>query len=200
MKTIVFASGNKHKIEEVKSILKDYDIIAMSEVGFDEEIDENGKDFFENSFIKAKAISDYLKKKNLDYMVLADDSGLCVDELNGDPGIHTARYAGDHDKEANRQKLLKVMKDITNRSANYTCHMILLRPDGKYISAVGKSYGKITHEYRGDTSFTFDCLFFSNDLNKTFGEATAEEKNRVSHRFRAIEDLLDKINSDAWEE
>ena len=115
--TIVLASSNKHKILEIKEILKDYEILPMKEVGFFDDIEENGKDSFENSLIKAKAIGNYLKSIGKNYMVLADDSGLCVNALNGEPGIYSARYAGDHNDEANRQKVLSKLEGKRDRSA-----------------------------------------------------------------------------------
>lgn len=107
-KTIVVASNNKHKIKEIKEILTQYNVIPMDEIGFNQEIEENGKTFAENALIKANTIHKYLKKNGKDYLVLADDSGLCVDSLNGEPGVYSARYAGEHgNDQANRNKLLK---------------------------------------------------------------------------------------------
>ena len=189
METIVLASNNAHKIKEFKEILTEYNIVPMAEVGFNEDIEENGTTFVENSKIKTAAISKYLKSKNLDYMVMADDSGLCVDALNGEPGVYSARYAGEHNHQANRDKLLRVMQGVEDRSAKFVCCITLLKPNGELIVAQGEVHGTITTFEDGDTSFGFDCLFHSTELGKTFGNATAEEKNKVSHRGRAIEEL-----------
>ena len=193
METIVLASNNAHKIKEFKEILTEFNIVPMAEVGFNEEIEENGTTFIENSKIKTDAISKYLKSKNLNYMVMADDSGLCVDALNGEPGVYSARYAGEHNHQANRDKLLRVMEGVEDRSAKFVCCITLLKPNGELIVAQGEVHGTITTFEDGDTSFGFDCLFRSNELGKTFGNATAEEKNKVSHRGRAIEELKKQL-------
>lgn len=192
--TIVLASNNKHKIKEFREILCDYNIVSMNEVGFCDDIIENGTTFLENSKIKAYAVANYLKEKGIKASVLADDSGLCVNVLNGAPGIYSARYAGVHgNNESNRQKLLADLNNIEDRSAYFNCTIVLLKEDGSLIHSVGKTYGHITNEYRGDTSFGYDCIFYSDDLGKTFGEATADEKNSVSHRCRAIAKLKTQL-------
>lgn len=190
---IVLASNNKNKIKEFKQILKDDEILTMHDVGFYDEIDETGETFLENALIKAKTISEFLKTKGLDYPVVADDSGLCVEALNGEPGVYSARYSGVHgDDEANRQKLLKKLEGVENRKAYFQCITVEYFSDGSYKVGDGRTYGTITYKKIGDETFGFDCLFLSDDLNKTFGEASAEEKNKESHRFRAIKDLFSK--------
>lgn len=195
METIVLASNNQHKIKEFKEIMKDYNIVTMAEVGFTDDIVEDGDTFLANSTIKSKTIAKYLKEKNLNYMVIADDSGLCVDALNGDPGVYSARYAGEHIQQANRDKLLANLKDVEdpNRTARFKCVITLLKPDGTMLVGEGKVEGKILKQETGDTSFGYDCLFYSNELKKCFGQATENEKNSVSHRGRAIADLLKKL-------
>ena len=121
MKKIVLASNNEHKIKEFKEILKNFEIITMKEVGFYDDIVEDGTTFEENSEIKADAILKFLKSKNLNYMVMADDSGLCVNALNGAPGVYSARYAQVHNDQANRDKLLENLKNATDRSAYFMC-------------------------------------------------------------------------------
>lgn len=195
METIVLASNNQHKIKEFKEIMKDYNIVTMAEVGFTDDIVEDGDTFLANSTIKSKTIAKYLKEKNLNYMVMADDSGLCVDALNGAPGVYSARYAGEHTQQANRDKLLANLKDVEdpNRTARFKCVITLLKPDGTMLVGEGKVEGKILKQETGDTSFGYDCLFYSNELKKCFGQATETEKNSVSHRGRAIADLLKKL-------
>lgn len=195
METIVLASNNQHKIKEFKEIMKDYNIVTMAEVGFTDDIVEDGDTFLANSTIKSKTIAKYLKEKNLNYMVMADDSGLCVDALNGDPGVYSARYAGEHTQQANRDKLLANLKNVEdpNRTARFKCVITLLKPDGTMLVGEGKVEGKILKQETGDTSFGYDCLFYSNELKKCFGQATENEKNSVSHRGRAIADLLKKL-------
>lgn len=190
MKTIVLASNSKHKVKEFKEILKDYNIITLNDINYFDEIEETGETFEENAFIKAKTIHNYLKEKNLDYIVIADDSGLCVDSLGGMPGVYSARYSGIHGNDkANREKLQKELKE-KDRSAYFICKIIVYYANGEYKSFEGKTFGKITKEEYGSKDFGYDCIFYSNDLNKTFGEATEEEKNSVSHRGRAIREML----------
>ena len=189
MKKIILASNNSHKIKEFKEMFSDYEVLALNDIGFYEDIVEDGDTFEENSLIKAKVVSKYLKEKGILASVIADDSGLCVEALNGEPGVYSARYCGDHDSVKNRAKLLKELDGVKNRKAWFNCTLVEMYPDGKYIVAEGKTFGRITTEEFGDTYFGYDCLFFSDELGKTFGEATADEKNKVSHRGRAIERL-----------
>ena len=195
MKTIVLASNKKHKKEEFKDILKEFEILSLKDINFNDEIEENGKDFKENALIKAKTIHNFLKKQNKDYIVISDDSGLCVESLNNEPGIYSARYAGIHgNDQENRNKLLKKLKG-KDRNAFFNCTLVLYYPDEKYEYFEGKTYGYITKEELGKKEFGYDCIFYSNDLNKTFGQATEQEKNSVSHRGRAIEKLLEYLKN-----
>jgi len=191
MKRIVLASNNKHKIKEFKTILKDYEILSLEEIGFTEEIEETGTTFEENSKIKAEAIKEFCKEKKIDAMIVADDSGLCCKALDGKPGVFSARYAGDHDNQKNRDK---VRKDLEGKdpTAYFLCCITLL--DGEECKQfIGTTNGKIIEEERGNKDFCYDCIFYSDDLGKTFGEATEEEKNSVSHRKRAIEKLKGEL-------
>lgn len=194
MEKIILASNNNHKIKEFREIFSDCEVLALKDIGFTDEIEENGTTFEENSLIKAKAVSGFLKKKGIVASVLADDSGLCVEALNGAPGIYSARYSGDHDFAKNRLTLLENLKGVKNRKAYFNCTLVELYPNGNYIVAEGRVYGQITTEEIGDNSFGYDCLFYSDELNKTFGEATNEEKNKISHRGRAIEKLKELRN------
>ena len=136
---------------------------------------------------------EYIKDKGYNCDVLADDSGLCVNALDGRPGIYSARYSGDHDNQANRDKIRSELKDKEDRSAYFFCGIILYHQDGTYEYFEGKTTGTIIDEERGNKDFGYDCIFLSDDLNKTFGEATEEEKNSVSHRARALEQLKQKM-------
>ena len=183
---LVVASGNKNKLREIAEIFTDFEVCSQKQMGFDEDVEETGTTFAENALIKARAAA-----KALGEMVLADDSGLCVDALDGAPGVYSARYCGYHgDDEKNRKVLLKNMEGITNRRAHFTSAIALVYPDGRELLAEGHTYGEILHEETGDGGFGYDCLFFNDDLQKSFGVATAEEKNKVSHRFRALQELL----------
>ena len=192
MNTIVLATNNEHKLEEFRKMLTNYEIITLNDIGFYDDIEENGNTFEENGLIKAKAIHNFLKKKGKDYIVVSEDSGLCVNCLNGEPGIHSARYAQDHNDQANRDKLRKELTE-KDKSAYFISTIIVYYPNEEYKVFTGKTYGKIIDEELGDKSFGYDCIFYSNDLNKTFGQATKEEKNSVSHRGRAINEMIKEL-------
>lgn len=184
MEKLVIASENKGKIREFKEILGDkYEILSLTDVGFNGEIDEKYDTFEENSYIKAKTVYDYTGLS-----VLADDSGLVVPSLNGEPGVKSARYAGNHDMQANKKKLLEKLNG-KDRKAYFVCCITMLTKD-KNICVFGKTEGEILFEERGTSGFGYDPLFYSYDLKKCFGECSDEEKNSVSHRARAIQELL----------
>ena len=185
---IVLASGNAHKIKEIAQMLPEYQVVGYKELGFDKEIIEDGNTFYENALIKAKTVS-----LALNLPALADDSGICVEALGDKPGIHSARYAGDGIDQHNNQLLLKNMEGQTNRKAKFVCCMVFYKPSGEIISATGETFGEIMFEEQGQNGFGYDPLFFSHDLQKCLGVATAEEKNSISHRFRAISALKDKL-------
>lgn len=200
MHKYIFASGNANKVKEVNEMIgkfhNDAVVISLKDVGFSGDIEENGTTFLENATIKAKAIKEFLNKTHTysDFSILADDSGLCVDALNGEPGIHTARYAGDHNFDLNRKKLLDNLKDKADRSAHYFCSMVLILPNGTLISSEGKTFGEILKEKTGDSGFCYDPYFYSFDLKKSFGQASDAEKNSVSHRAKALASLMQKEN------
>ena len=192
-KTIVIASNNKHKLKEFKEILTNYNIITLNDIGYFEDIEETGKTFEENALIKAETIHNYLKISGKDYIVIADDSGLCVDSLDGAPGVYSARYAGTHgDNQANRDKLQSNLEG-KDRTAYFICTIVVYYPDGNHKTFVGKTFGEISKEELGRKDFGYDCIFYSKDLKKTFGQASEEEKNSVSHRARAIQEMLKGI-------
>ena len=189
-KTLIVATGNQHKLREIAEIFTDYEVLSQKQMGFYEDVEENGVSFAENALIKARAVC-----QALGVVTLADDSGLCVDALGGQPGIFSARYCGHHgDDEANRKKLLENMQGITNRTAHFNCAIALVYPNGEELVVEGQTFGEILHEEVGNGGFGYDPLFFSRDLQKSFGVATAEEKNKVSHRFRALKKLWTLLN------
>ena len=193
MKKIVLASNNKHKIIEFSEMLENIEILTLNDIGYFEEIEETGTTFLENALIKASTISEYLKEKGLDYDVISDDSGLCCLGINLEPGIYSARYAGGHgDSKANRDKLINNLKG-KDKTAYFNCTIVLYHIDGTYEYKEGKTYGQIIDKELGDTSFGYDCIFMSDDLGKTFGQATADEKNKVSHRYRALEQIKELL-------
>lgn len=187
MKKLIVASNNKGKLKEIKEILNGiYEVVPMGEAGFTDDIVEDGNSFYENALIKARTVSEAL---NAD--ALADDSGLCVEALSGEPGIYSARYSGQHgDDAANRAKLLKELEGKENRKAKFVSAVVLYKTDGKIVKGVGETYGTIAFKEEGTNGFGYDSLFVSDDLHKSFGVASSEEKNSISHRKRALIDLL----------
>mgnify|MGYP001034038337 FL=1 len=187
---LLIASNNQHKIDEIKQIFgnKFEQILSLSEAGIVCDPEENGKTFLDNALIKVRAVA-----KLTDMPVLGDDTGLCVDALNGAPGVHSARFAGDHDNAKNRAKLLYELQDETNRKAHFSTAVALLYPDGRLVTAKGRVDGEILHTEVGANGFGYDSLFYCNEIGKTFAEATAEEKNAVSHRGRALQNLANKL-------
>ncbi len=186
--TLVLASANRHKIKEISQMLPEYHVVGYKDFGLDFEIEENGTSFYENALIKAKTVSE-----KLNLPALADDSGICVDALNGAPGIYSARYAGDGDDNHNNELLLKNMLGVKNRKAKFVCCMVFYKPTGEIITASGETHGQIMDGVNGENGFGYDPLFFSEDLKKCLGIASAEEKNTISHRYRAIEALKVKL-------
>ena len=174
---IVLASGNKHKIREISEMLPEFEVVGYKDLGFDFEIEENGSTFYENALIKAKSVANAL---NLP--ALADDSGICVDALNGEPGIYSARYAGDGVDSHNNELLLEKMKGVENRKAKFVCCMVFYKPNGEIITATGETHGRILDTCYGENGFGYDPLFFSDDLNECLGIAPAEKKNTMPRR------------------
>ncbi len=183
---IVAATGNPHKLKEIREILCGFEIVSEAEAGFFGEVEENGSTFLENALLKARAVS-----KATGLAALADDSGLCVEALGGAPGIYSARYSGGGDA-ANRALLLKNLQE-KERRAYFCCAAALVYPNGKEIVAEGRTYGTIVHESRGEGGFGYDSLFLSDDLGVTFAEADEAAKNSVSHRGRALRALAEKL-------
>lgn len=193
---LVIASNNKHKIREIREILGNFFEVAysLSDLGIDTEIIEDGATFFENALIKAKAISEMTN-----IAALADDSGLVVDALGGAPGVYSARYSGEgHTDEKNIDYLLNNLNGIKQRKAHFACCIVLYFPDGTYLSAEGKTEGEILSKREGEGGFGYDPVFFSYDINKSFGLASSEEKNAVSHRGRALRSLQAILNEKAY--
>ena len=195
-KRLVVATGNAHKLREIAEIFPDREVIGQREAGFDGEVEETGGTFEENALIKARAAA-----KALGCPALADDSGICVEALGGAPDVYSARYAGGHgDDGANRARLLENLKGITNRRAYFESAVALVYPDGREVTAAGRTYGHILFEETGKNGFGYDSLFFSDDLQKSFGLASAAEKNAVSHRYRALKNLVAKLGEGAGKE
>ena len=191
---LILASNNAKKLKELKAILSDMDveILSQREAGCNFEVDETGTTFAENAYLKAKAVFDATGEATV-----ADDSGLMVDALNGEPGVYSARYAGElYNNVANIQLLRKKMQNITDREAYMQTVLVLMNPDGTYYYGEGTVQGSITRARRGYNGFGYDSVFYCPLIKKTFGEATFVEKQSVSHRLRAVNDLMEKIRTD----
>ncbi len=189
---LALATNNKHKLKEIRAILGDSfeEALSLEELGIDVDIEETGSTLEENALIKARAIVEMTGLPSL-----ADDTGLMVDALDGAPGVYSARYAGEeHDDAKNRALLLKNLQNASTRTAHFGTVIALCYPDGNYLLAEGRVEGEITFEEKGIEGFGYDSLFYSYELKKTFAEATAEEKNSVSHRSRALRSMLEKLN------
>ena len=200
MKKIILASNNLKKIKEIKEILKGlpYEVYSLKDMNIDIEVEEDGLTFEENAKKKAKEIHEYLlNKEKSDFIVLSDDSGLEVDCLNGAPGVYSARYAGEHGNDYNNNiKLLEDMKDFkgNDRSARFVCVIAVVFEDGNVKTVRGEVQGRIIEELKTEGGFGYDPLFFYNGFNKTFGEATSEEKNAISHRGNALKKLKEVLD------
>ncbi len=184
---IVLASSNQDKIKEIKAQLKDWDILGFSEVTEPFEIDENGDTFKANALIKSKTLYDFLKDEN--YIVMSDDSGLCVPLLDGRPGVHSARYAGiNAGYKANTAKLVQTLKDMNVKKtpAYYTTCIALSTKWGDF-TVHGHMHGSVIDEQRGDKGFGYDPTFIPRKESRTLGQMEKEEKLAISHRSKALE-------------
>ncbi len=194
MRKVILSSGNKHKISEIKDILKgmSFEVVSKDDLGYtDFEVEEDGNTLEENAFKKAEELHRLVKG-----IVIADDTGLFVDALNGDPGVYSARYAGEPvSYEENNILLLRNLKDVPTekRTAHFKTVMAVIFEDGRRMSAEGRVDGTIAFEERGKNGFGYDPLFIVEDTGRTFSEMTEEEKNNVSHRARALRNLREKL-------
>ncbi|MGI6230700.1 MAG: RdgB/HAM1 family non-canonical purine NTP pyrophosphatase [Tractidigestivibacter sp.] len=194
--TVVVATGNPHKVTEIEAILgprmPGVRFVAIGQLGDFPDPEEDGDTFEANALIKARAALD-----ETGFAAVADDSGLVVDALGGEPGVYSARWAGAHgDDKANNDKLIRKMVDVPDekRTAHFHSTVVLVRADGTVLVGNGRCEGSIGHEPRGTNGFGYDPLFWPNDTpGKTMAELTPDEKNRISHRFHALEDLAAQL-------
>ena len=189
---IVIASRNKHKISELEALLSEYiegvKLLSLNDVGLFEDVEEDGASFEENAFIKAR----YAAKSGK--ISVGDDSGLCVNALDGAPGIFSARYAGEHGNDAaNNAKLLADLEGKDDKSASFVCAFACVMPDGREFAVEGRANGVITHNASGNGGFGYDPLFYVPELGKTFADLAPEEKNAISHRGKAVEAFAKKL-------
>jgi non-canonical purine NTP pyrophosphatase, rdgB/HAM1 family len=189
---IVFATNNKHKLEEIKDILgKDFEIVSLAEIGCHEDIPETGLTLEENARQKSTYIVEHYN-----HDCFADDTGLEVDALNGEPGVHSARYAEgtDHDSEANMRKLLSKMLNVKDRTARFRT-VISLIINGVEHQFEGRVEGRIATEKHGKEGFGYDPIFIPEGYDKSFAELGEEVKNQISHRARAVKKLAEYLSS-----
>lgn len=180
------ATNNEGKIKEFSRMLTPlgFEVVSLKQVGIVSDPEENGKTFAENARIKAKAVYDLTHQT-----CIADDSGLSVDSLNGEPGVYTARYAGEDATDAeNNQKLLSKLKGSENRDARFICSLHMFFESGEQLTAHGECKGEIGTELKGNNGFGYDPLFMVSD--KSYAELSAEEKDKISHRGRALKELV----------
>ncbi len=204
---IVFATGNKDKMKEIRRILGDLDaeILSMKEAGVFEDVVEDGTTFSENAAIKASAIYKLLEEKDpeaaKETVVLADDSGLEVDYLGGEPGIYSARYLGKDTPYTEKNRIIiERLKDAEGeeRSARFVCAIAACLPGGKMLGTLGKMEGRIGYEIAGENGFGYDPIFFLPEYGKTSAEISADEKNAISHRGKALREM-EKLLREAFE-
>ncbi len=188
---LAIATNNQHKLQEIKAVLGGQfeQLLSLKDLGIDVDVEETGSTLEENALIKARAI------ENICHIpTLADDTGLMVDALNGAPGVYSARYAGEEHNDANnRALLLKNLKGQENRKAHFATVIAIVFPNGDFITSNGRVEGEILQEERGNEGFGYDSLFYSYELGKTFAQASQEEKNSVSHRGRALRNMVEKL-------
>ena len=191
---LIIASNNLNKIKEIKDILKDLNISvkSLNDMKFNDSIEETGTTFEQNAYIKAKTIFDIYHMP-----VIADDSGLEVEALNNAPGVYSHRYAGNEcDDLKNNLKLINELKNKTNRKANYTASICYMNKLGQVKYASGKVYGVIIDNPKGNNGFGYDPYFYIESLGKTMAEISLEEKNKISHRVKALNQLKEIIYED----
>ncbi|OEK66380.1 non-canonical purine NTP pyrophosphatase [Staphylococcus equorum] len=193
MEDIVIASNNKGKINDFKVIFPDFNVVGISEIIEDFDVEETGDTFEANAKLKSEAAAKALNKR-----VIADDSGLEVFALNGEPGVYSARYAGTaKDDDANIEKVLSKLGGETDRSAQFVCVISMSTPNEETVQFKGTVQGKITLNKIGENGFGYDPIFYIDDKNKTMAQLTVEEKSEISHRGRAIEQLQHYLEGDA---
>ncbi|MBR1691278.1 MAG: XTP/dITP diphosphatase [Lachnospiraceae bacterium] len=201
MKTIIFATTNAGKVREVEEIIahSDLRIISLKEAGIVADVEENGTTFEENAQIKARAIRELIAEKPeyRDAVVLADDSGLVIDYLGGEPGIYSARYLGEDTPYDYKNKvILQRLEGVSDeqRSARFVCAMAAALPDGELLSVTGVMEGRIAHEIKGENGFGYDPIFYMPEFGMTSAQLDPEQKNAVSHRGKALRLMKERLD------
>ena len=190
---VILASSNKGKVKEFKEILEPlgFEILSLSDIDFSGEIIEDGNSFMENSLIKAKTIYELTNKP-----VIADDSGICVKALNGEPGIYSARYGNKPTDIDRRNHLLENMVGKIDREAYFCCSIIFYFEKDNYKHFEGRVYGDIAYEWKGVNGFGYDDVFIPKGYDVTFAQMESEAKNKLSHRYKAIKLFVDYLEND----
>lgn len=193
IKQLIFASHNPGKIAEIKELLAPYgiEVLSAADAGLPD-VEETGKTFEENAYIKARAAA---QARHIP--CIADDSGLCVDAIGGKPGVYTARYAPNRDFDLGMDKLLKELNDTNpqNRAAHFSCVIVIAYPDGAYKAFEGRVDGNIATQKTGKAGFGYDPIFIPTGYTRSFAEFSSEEKNKISHRGRALQKFIDFITA-----
>ena len=193
IKQLIFASHNPGKIAEIKELLAPYgiEVLSAADAGLPD-VEETGKTFEENAYIKARAAA---QAKHIP--CIADDSGLCVDAIGGKPGVYTARYAPNRNFDLGMDKLLKELNDTNpqNRAAHFSCVIVIAYPDGAYKAFEGRIDGNIATQKTGKAGFGYDPIFIPTGYTRSFAEFSSEEKNKISHRGRALQKFIDFITA-----
>ncbi len=197
----IYGTGNKEKVKQVQDFFKakniEAEIISLKDIDFNEEIEETGKTFEENSMIKAKAIKKYCNQKGINEIIITDDTGLCVDSLNGEPGVYSARYAGDHaPQEVALKKLLDNMAKVgdTKRTATFVCVLTAILPNGKEIVVRGETKGKIAEKPGTMGKLTYGPVFIPEGFQRVMNDLKNEELG-VTHREKAFLKLLEELKN-----
>lgn len=201
MDKIIFATGNEGKMREIRAILQETgaEILSMKEAGVFLDIKEDGATFAQNALIKARAVAQALADKqefDTDCVVLADDSGLEIDCLGGEPGIYSARYLGEETPfNVKSQDFLRRLEGVADekRTARFVCAIAAVWPDGETVTTLGTIEGRIGYELKGDNGFGYDPIFYLPELGRSAAELSDEEKNRISHRSRALEQMKPEL-------
>ena len=189
----VLATHNPGKLKEMGAILAQFgvEVVSPRDLGLTVDVEETGTTFAENAMLKAKAICAAAKLP-----AIADDSGLCMDALNGGPGVYSARYGGEGlDDKGRYMLLLNSLRGQSTRTAHFTCAIACAFPNGDTLTAEGRCDGTIAYAPMGEGGFGYDPVFFVPELKKTFGQLTAEEKSAISHRGRALESFIGKLET-----
>lgn len=196
---IIYGSTNQGKINEVKTLFRNHgietEVLSLKDIGFNEKIDENGSTFEENSMIKAKAIKEFCNKNNINEIIITDDAGLCVDALNGRPGVHSARYVSENATQIQKlTSLMEELKDVPKekRTAQFICFLTAILPNGKIVTAKGVTEGSISEDIRTLGGLTYCPVFIPKGFDRVMNDLTDEEKENT-HREKAMKELIPKL-------